>query len=362
VGSQVSLNPCTDTIIAAFAEAALNTAIGLPRGVYMDNGRDYTSYRFGGRGHRGKRWTPEEIAELVRKGERAQSLMGALGINVTSAIPENARAKVVERTFRIVSERFCKNLPTYCGGNSKDKPPGLGERLKQPDKYGMALGEFRELFNKWVGNVYNKTVSAGEGREGESPDETFTRTRLPVRAASMEAMRLFFMKSTNPFKIGRNGIAFRGKNYYSNKFSLIKGRPVFVRYREEDLSKIWVFKPDGEYLGEAFLRGRIPAIGASKEEIEAEMRLKAAERKAVMEHEVYKKAKAAKPMTINDVIELYQKYNDSAPDVEPTKVIEAAGLPKAGRDAARRMKATGTEGINIFEAVLANEFEKRKED
>ena len=360
VGWHISEKPCTDTIIAAFAEAALNPAIGLPREIYIDNGQDYSGYRFAGRGHRGKRLTDEDKAALLQEGERVASLTERLGVKTHFAIVENARAKVIEREFRNFVEWFSKLTPTYCGRNPKERPEDHAAKLKRQDKYGMTLDEFRKLFSDWVVNVYNKTVSQCKGREGESPDATFTRTRLPVRTASKDALQLLFMKSTNPFKVGRNGITFRGREYYSPDFVLLKGRPVYIRYREEDLTKVWVYNTKDRYLGEAKLRESIAAIGADKETLADEMRLKAAEKKKVMEQPAYKAAKAAPPPDLTEIIELFKKHNDSAPDVAPTKVIETVSLPEAVREAARRMRATGTDAVNPFEAMSKAKIEKRK--
>ena len=73
------------------------------------------------------------------------------------------------------------------------------------------------------------------------------------------------MKSTNPRKIGRNGITFRGEEYYNPDFLLIKGQSVYIRYDEDDLSKIYVYSTKDEYLGTAERVEALPAIGAGPE-------------------------------------------------------------------------------------------------
>lgn len=102
VGWTINLSPCTDEIIAAFANAALDPAIGLPRHIYIDNGRDYCSAKFAGRGHRGNPLTEEDKETLIAEGKMARSLMDRLDIKTHWAIVENARAKVIERAFKEV--------------------------------------------------------------------------------------------------------------------------------------------------------------------------------------------------------------------------------------------------------------------
>lgn len=362
VGWTVNLSPCTDQIIAAFAKAALNPCIGLPRNIYIDNGRDYCSHKFAGRGNRGKRLTEEDKEKLIEEGKRTATLMERLKIETNFAIVENARAKVVEREFRNIVEWFSKPFPTYCGRNAKERPEDLEKKLKQPKKYGVGLEEFKQIFNDWVLNVFNKQVSQGAGREGECPDETFMRTRLPMRTADPSVMRLFFMRSTNPFKIGRNGVSFKGNEYYMKDSILKKGQAVYVRYNEENLDKIWLYTTKDEYLGEAEKIQAIAAINADSEDIARDMRRKAIEKKAVLNHSTYQATKKVKALDPTAITELHKLYGNIALDVTPNKVVEMVTLPKVGKEAVALMKATGTDGINPFEIISKAKIEKRKGD
>lgn len=360
VGWTVNLSPRTDEIIAAFANAALDPAIGLPRHIYIDNGRDYCSAKFAGRGNRGKRLTEEDKQALYEEGKITATLMERLKIKTHWAIVENARAKVIERAFKEVVEKFSKFFPTYCGRCQDERPDDLEEKLKRPDKYGMGLEEFSHIFGDWIRNVFNKMVSQGKGRQGECPDQTYMRTRLPVRTADPDVMRLFFMKSTNPFKIGRNGIAFRGHEYYSPDMILHKGKHVYIRYRDEEPDKVWLYSTKDEYLGEAMRIEAMPAIDADQEILAEEQARKARERKALQEHPSYKAAQEAKPLTPMDITELMKLYGKPADDVEPSKVVEMVTLPRAGREAVNAMQATGTDDINPFAAMSAAKIEKRR--
>ena len=360
VGWTVNLSPCTDEIIAAFASAALDPAIGLPRHIYIDNGRDYCSAKFAGRGHRGNPLTDEDKEVLIAEGKMARSLMDRLDIKTHWAIVENARAKVIERAFKEVVERFSKFFPTYCGRNQDERPDVLEERLKNPAKYGMGLDEFRTVFGDWIRTVFNKTVSQGKGRAGECPDETYMRTRLPVRTADTEVMRLYFMRSTNPFRIGRNGITFRKAEYYHPDMALLKGKRVYIRYRVEDPERIWLYDTDDRYLGEAERITALPAITATAEELDAEQARKARERKAVIAHPSYQAAKNAQPLTPADITELYRACGGTAADVKPSKVVELVTLPKTGKESVQAMRATGTDDVNPFALMATAKIEKRR--
>ena len=360
VGWTVNLSPCTDEIIAAFANAALDPAIGLPRHIYIDNGRDYCSAKFAGRGHRGNPLTEEDKETLIAEGKMARSLMDRLDIKTHWAIVENARAKVIERAFKEVVERFSKAFPLYCGRNQDERPDVLEERMKNPKKYAMNLAEFRVIFDDWIRTVFNKTVSQGAGRAGECPDETYMRTRLPVRTADADVMRLYFMRSTNPFRIGRNGITFCKAEYYHPDMALLKGKRVYIRYRAEDPERIWLYDTDDRYLGEAERISALPAITASAEELDAEQARKARERKAVVAHPSYQAAKSAQPLTPADITELYRVCGGSAADVRPSKVVELVALPKTGKESVQAMQATGTDDVNPFAIMAKAKIEKRR--
>lgn len=360
VGWTINLSPCTDEIIAAFANAALDPAIGLPRHIYIDNGRDYCSAKFAGRGHRGNPLTEEDKETLIAEGKMARSLMDRLDIKTHWAIVENARAKVIERAFKEVVERFSKAFPLYCGRNQDERPDVLEERMKNPKKYAMNLAEFRAIFDDWIRTVFNKTTSQGAGRAGECPDETYMRTRLPVRTADADVMRLYFMRSTNPFRIGRNGITFRKAEYYHPDMALLKGKRVYVRYRDEDPEHIWLYDTDDRYLGEAERISALPAIAATAEELDAEQTRKARERKAVVAHPSYQAAKSAQPLTPADITELYRVCGGNAADVRPSKVVELVALPKTGKESVQAMQATGTDDVNPFAIMAKAKIEKRR--
>ncbi len=360
VGWTINLSPCTDEIIAAFANAALDPAIGLPRHIYIDNGRDYCSAKFAGRGHRGNPLTEEDKEALIAEGKMARSLMDRLDIKTHWAIVENARAKVIERAFKEVVERFSKAFPLYCGRNQDERPDVLEERMKNPKKYAMNLAEFRAIFDDWIRTVFNKTVSQGAGRTGECPDETYMRTRLPVRTADADVMRLYFMRSTNPFRIGRNGVTFRKTEYYHPDMALLKGKRVYIRYRDEDPEHIWLYDTDDRYLGEAERISALPAIAASAEELDAEQARKARERKAVVAHPSYQAAKSAQPLTPADITELYRVCGGNAADVRPSKVVELIALPKTGKESVQAMQATGTDDVNPFAIMAKAKIEKRR--
>ena len=173
-------------------------------------------------------------------------------------------------------------------------------------------------------------------------------------------MRLYFMRSTNPFRIGRNGITFRKAEYYHPDMALLKGKRVYIRYRDEDPERIWLYDTDDRYLGEAERITALPAITATAEELDAEQARKARERKAVITHPSYQAAKNAQPLTPADITELYRVCGGTAADVKPSKVVELVTLPKTGKESVQAMRATGTDDVNPFALMATAKIEKRR--
>ncbi|MGE5606273.1 MAG: DNA-binding domain-containing protein, partial [Bacteroidota bacterium] len=230
VGWTISYSPNTDTIMAAFANGALNKGIGLPNDIYIDNGRDYSSHEFAGRGNRHRAVIDED---------RIRSLVTELGIVPHFAIPKNARAKTIERFYRICAEKFDKRFPTYCGSNTNERPEGLNELLKNHPEKIPTLQEIQQAFSDWVIHVYNKLPSEGAGRKGECPDETFERTRGPIRIAPEAALRLCLMRHSQPVTVQRNGVKLLGQ-WYQNEDLIAThlGQDVYLRYRDEDMTRV----------------------------------------------------------------------------------------------------------------------------
>lgn len=360
----VTFNPNTDTIMSTFADAALDPAIGLPREIYIDNGHDYCNPLFAGRGFR------ETKAALEADKPRVVSMMERLDIIVHYAIPENARAKNIERVaFRNMSDWFCPHFDTYCGRNVAERPERLKERLKgkaNEVKYNVTLEELTEIFDGYVRYIYNKRPSErGKGREGECPDETFIRTRLPVRQTTEAIMQHFLQKQTGRYRVGKNGITFRGREYYSTEMTLHKGKDLLISCRQNEPDSIFVFDLDERPLFKATILESRRAVDESPEGMHAEGSRKKAEWEAVKEHWAYQAAKSGDAPSMADIVALFKEYGPKSPDPKPTSVTEMAPVPVELRDAVRfnTQQATGTDGMSsmsVFEMMQGVKIERRK--
>ncbi|MER8207569.1 hypothetical protein, partial [Acinetobacter baumannii] len=77
-------------------------------------------------------------------------------INVSCALPYNAKAKPIERLFGTLEKRFCKHLPQYLSNDPKTRPEKMRNRNAQLVQDSMPWDEFKVFVANMV-MTYNTT-------------------------------------------------------------------------------------------------------------------------------------------------------------------------------------------------------------
>ena len=204
---------------------------GIPKNIYVDNGREFLTFDVGGLGHRKKKSRQEQ--------PEPPPIFKRLGIEMTNAIVKNARAKIIERRFLDVKNQLSRLFDTYTGGNVLEKP----ERLK---------------------NVL----------KGKIIDEHL----IEKRVAAKEDLWLMMLRSTKPHKVGRRGvhITVSGRKIdYVNDDLLMnwQGKQVYVRYDPENLRSVRVYDLEDRYITTAqCANDTVLEYGANKQEIAGAMK------------------------------------------------------------------------------------------
>jgi hypothetical protein len=240
---------------------------GQPEVLYIDNGKDFRMSRFAGGRRRAPKPTEKIVAEATIK-----PLVETLGVSCIFALPYNARAKVLEPFFKILSERFDKTWETYCGRSPEHKPESvkaLRGRAAEHHAAGLCLEAFSQAFNRWVTEAYSVLKSPCLAARGLSPAQAFVDLRrknfVAVRP-SQERLALLLMPSV-PVRVTQNGVWVRPfmAHYWSAELEDRRGasardvaRSVRYRYDPGDPSAVWVF--DG--LTDRFLAKATPYQGA----------------------------------------------------------------------------------------------------
>lgn len=263
VGWVVTENPSSDSTLAALRKAVMR--YGLPKYIYVDNGREYLNIDIGGTGHR----TRKKKVQI----QLPTPILTRLGITMTNALPRNGQAKIIEREFRNFT--FLSRLfDTYCGSNVVAKP----EKLKHKLKAGQIPtdGELTQVVNDMIDGYFNQQIYNGKvvADKGKTKLQVY-QDYLPkvIRRAAPEDLNLLMMRSTRIQTVGKNGVHLTicgERLYYFNDELIINftGKKVFLRYDPENLDEVRIYDEEEKFMLTAPLRTDMQlSYGAGKDEI-----------------------------------------------------------------------------------------------
>lgn len=252
-------SPNSDVVLLSFGIAV--EKYGVPKSVYLDNGKDYKARDlFYPEGHKSKQDTlnkkiltdgiPENELENAR-----HSLASHLDLEVTYAIPYNARAKPIERMFGTFEDNFGKLYPSYAGSNAKNRP----EDLKDLDIMNMiTLDEFIEHHNTFVNEIYASSPHNGNDMDNKSPDYWYNHLEFTMRTMSSEVLYFTLMRTARPRVVQKEGIKFNKEWYLNAEYQNYWDKKVLVRYNPTKPEIIYVFDMNENFL---FTAGRRKKYG-----------------------------------------------------------------------------------------------------
>ena len=214
----------------------------------IDNGKDYTSAGF---------LHPITFDD----GKNNHSIASALGCTHTTALPYNAKSKLIERRFADVCGSFAKWWPAYLGNSPQNKPPEAMQHWNAPESL-PSLQQFVEAFTHWLHNVYHVAATASKVTGGTPPAEAWD-AREPVREPLTDP-DLFhaFLKPWDTLKQVRKGGMLRHANrwYQSDRLWPHIGAKVLVKLDRANPSHLFAYTPEGKLLAECTAPVQVPAI------------------------------------------------------------------------------------------------------
>jgi len=314
VGWVISEKPNSRTILEGLVHGILpkprpeyRRLCGLPRRLYNDNGRDYRSATLEGGTISLGRLGIEEGDALLLKGAFQQ-----LDINVTHAIPYNAKAKPIERFFGTLAMDFSPSLPGYCGHDTASKPEQLAEQIKRHERWlkgevadtpFLTVTQAIELFEAWLFGYHTRAHSE-LSREGRKLTpiacwELYGKQAEIPTGRSLE----FLLMHRELATIQKNGIKIDGHWYWSDELAGRSGQ-VQVRRARAEGGRAYVFDLRGKFICEA-IAGQVIRAGASLDEVRKaneELRRRRRARKRAIEE--LEKAAPDDALTLLDSIRL----------------------------------------------------------
>ncbi|MEI7475307.1 MAG: transposase domain-containing protein [bacterium] len=243
-------NPNSDHIFQSFYYSA--SEYGIPDDVIIDNGRDFRAKDFAG----GRKYIKINADE-----PSTTAMLGKLGVIPHFALPYNAQTKPIERDFLKIKELLSKHAVGYRGGNVTERP----EKLKKEIAQGKILKfeEFKEIFDDFIVNVFNKMNSNGKNHKGKSPDELFALEFTEKRVVSKDALILFCKRTSRELTITQNGVRDSELEitYWADWMLGVKGEKAYLRRDAKNYNEAWIFKASNdELLGTAYVKELAPAL------------------------------------------------------------------------------------------------------
>ena len=330
-------HPNSDLIFQSFYYAA--ETYGLPNDVIIDNGKDYRSKDFAG----GRKKINVETNEA-----KTTSMLAELNVDVHFALPYNAQTKPIERDFLKIKELLSKHCVGYRGGNVVERPEKLAKEIK--DGKIIPFEKFKEIFDDFIINILNKRPSQGKNHNGLSPNELFNQEFKEKITTSRDALKLFCMRTSRTFTIGRNGIKDNehGITYWADWMISKTGLKVYLRRDIQNYKEAWAFKADNEeFVGKVTAVRAVAALHAetvSKDEFKEAMSIKKRNLKITKSY-----IKQTREISLEEKCENYKTAYASVEKACKPKVSRIANtnMDKAIRKN-KEMEAFGRQDLSMF--------------
>lgn len=330
-------HPNSDLIFQSFYYAA--ETYGLPNDVIIDNGKDYRSKDFAG----GRKKINVETNEA-----KTTSMLAELNVDVHFALPYNAQTKPIERDFLKIKELLSKHCVGYRGGNVVERPEKLAKEIK--DGKIIPFEKFKEIFDDFIINILNKRPSQGKNHNGLSPNELFNQEFKEKITTSRDALKLFCMRTSRTFTIGRNGIKDNelGITYWADWMISKTGLKVYLRRDIQNYKEAWAFRADNEeFVGKVTAVRAVAALHAetvSKDEFKEAMSIKKRNLKITKSY-----IKQTREISLEEKCENYKTAYASVEKACKPKVSRIANtnMDKAIRKN-KEMEAFGRQDLSMF--------------
>lgn len=247
VGHVIVSQPSGDSISLALCNVL--ERYGLFEEAYLDNGKDFRGKFFTGQGKKKRLKRDFDINYDV---DFMDGVYRELGIKPSFTKPYMGKSKNVEPWFRTLATGLFKFLQGYCGEHALNKPEVLAAQIKNREL--LTLQQFKELVSNWIDEYNSVRTHSGDGMEKRTPDAVFFEhfQEHKMRKVRPKELAMLFMSYPTALTVGQNGIWFNDmQDYYLNPELQLEwmGRKVAVRYHMDNPDRIYVFSPEGKFLG-----------------------------------------------------------------------------------------------------------------
>ena len=243
VGASLAYTEDSQHIQLAFRNAFLNYG-GIPKYVYLDNGKAFRSKLFN------EKWQEHDLSNEL------SGIFPRLGVQVAFAESYNAKAKIIERFFKTFQERFERFISSFRGASVADKPATLMRNEKWARKLyertPPTIQEAMQMIGFFIRYFYGE--SPHKGLEGKTPWQVYSGNPVPSER-KIEAKRLnFLMLSAVRKTLRNNGIVLNKLHYWHEELMNHIGKEILIRYDLSDARWIVVYDMQDNYICQAEVR------------------------------------------------------------------------------------------------------------
>jgi transposase len=343
--------PSSDSIATVLKRVFLD--FGLPAGIYVDHGKDFSCSWFEGRQVRSRQAGPVGEFEPIWRG-----VLETLGVRVHHSIVRRARSKIIEPNFRRTAE-FDRSTPWFAGHNPMARPERFDALLQQHEAFlrGEAPAAFPvisdvaalysdalEMFNERPltgGEGMRKVTASGNG--WLSPREAWDLLIGAVPKRTVDPATLAFVFQKRRVVTVRNGevqTTFAGGQKYHYRLldnpqglMILNGCAVEFAFDPLDLSTVAIYA-DARFVG---LAGNAALRKMGEQLFVEDEKLRHSARR-----EVRRAIEAAHQVYVPGIVERAARRAEVRPArIEPGRVEVPAELPEAVVAAAKAAEEYG---------------------
>lgn len=239
---------------------------GVPKYLYIDNGKDYTSFEMTGRNRKDRHGNELAFEEDVR------------GFYKSIGVIDDHRAKPyeawnkgeVERFFGTVCNKFSRWMTSYTGTLTGSRTDGKVtkdiQKMLEAGKL-LTIEEFYQKWNEWLHTKYEQSVHSGLRKQGEphpTPWRVYEEAERYEKALPPKSYATLLMMKEENVLVRNIGIVRNGYEYRADELCDYIGQKVNIRYDPEDVSVLYVFDRKGKKICEAYSQ-ELLAFGAVNE-------------------------------------------------------------------------------------------------
>lgn len=230
------------TVRLAFADTV--TRFGIPREVWLDNGRAFAS-----------KWLTGGMKTRYRftvRDDEPSGILTELGMKVHWTTPYHGQSKPIERAWRDMCEEIARHpecAGAYTGNSVMAKPENYGSRA-------IPIEQFRALVHREIirhNARPGRTGSTAKGRSfAEAFAESYQRDAIAIPASPAQRRMLLLAAEGVTCRKPTGEIQLGGNRYWSEELVAFIGRQVVVRFDPDDLhASVAIYSRDGRLICEA---------------------------------------------------------------------------------------------------------------